>query len=178
MTIHVGGTRSRLISDNFYKMVVGSLEKRGWFDPDQQHAPIALVRGEISWDVTIAPNTLAISDVDITDADVEMGSNLKSDTWTSYVDFYAESDSLGTDVAGDVRDILRGKIRSVGRTAPILEVFDLTVNPDIELAPKIFYCDIENVLLDRAHNASRPYMEHWFSVRCDIVDTYGDEDDE
>lgn len=166
----------RLISDNFYELVRQALIARHWFDSGRQHQPLELVRGEVSWDDPIALNTLAVSDVDIADVEIEMGSNYTEDRWTMYVDFYAESDSLGTDVAGDVRDILRGKIPSIGRGRPIMAVYDLTQSP--APAEPIFYCDIENVVLDRAHNASRPQSYHWYSVRCDVVDEYGDELDD
>lgn len=173
---YAGGIRMRLISDSFYAMIRQALIDRHWFDAGRQHQPLELARGEVSWDNPIALNTLAVSDVDIADAEIEMGSNLTEDTWTMYVDFYAESDSLGIDVAGDVRDILRGKLPSIGRGQPMLAVYDWTLDP-VPLEP-IFYCDIQNVVLDRAHNASRPQQYHWFSIRCDLIDEYADEYDD
>lgn len=179
MPIYVGGTRTRLISDSFYQMIRQSLMALDWFNPARQHEPVELVRGEVSWDEPTAINTLAISDVDITDTEIELGSNLTEDRWSVYVDFYAENDSLGTHMAGDIRDILRGKMPSIGRDRPICSVYDYTqvLDPDVDVAPFLFNVDIENVMLDRAHNASRPWMQHWFSVRTDLVDEYGDEDD-
>ena len=175
MATFVGGLRMRLISDNFFEMVRQALEDRHWFDSGRQHEPLELVRGEVQWTDPINVNTLAISDVDINDADLEMGSNYTEDTWTMYVDFYAESDSLGLDVAGDIRDILRGKIPSIGRSRPVLQVYDLTQDP-VPPDP-IFYCDIEAVTMDRSHNASRVQSYHWFSISCRVVDEFGDEND-
>ena len=178
MSNYVGGIRTRLISDNFYEMVRKSLASLHWFDAGRNHSAIELARGEQDWSTPIPINTLAISEVDIVGDDAEMGSNLTEDRWTAYVDFYAEDDSLGTHMAGDVRDILRGKMGSIGRSAAILPVYDFTQVADIDNdpAPFLFNVEIENVVQDRAHNQSRPWMEHWFSIRCDLVDTYGDED--
>ena len=175
MTNYVGGIRARLVSDNFYEMVRGSLELLGWFDAGRQHAPIEMARGEQDWSSPIPINTLAISEVDIVGDEIELGSNLMEDRWTAYVDFFAADDSLGTHMAGDVRDILRGKMGSIGRDKPILSIYDRTLVPPPPL-PLLFTVDIENVIQDRAHNQSRPWQQHWFSVRCDLVDTYGDED--
>lgn len=177
MTTYVGGTRARLISDSFFYMVRQSLIDLGWFDANRQHEAIELVRGEVTWSEPIAINTLTISDVDIDGTDAEMGSNLTNDRWTVFTDFYAEDDSLGTHVAGDLRDILRGKMPSIGRSRPILEVRDYTVvaDPLNDPAPFLFNVEIEEVILDRAHNASRAWQQHWFSVRAELIDTYGDE---
>ncbi len=178
MATYVGGLRSRLISDSFYEMIRASLTALGWFDSGRQHSPIILVRGDVSWDNPTSINTLAVSNIDINADYMELGSNYMEERWSVYVDFYAESDSLGTHMAGDIRDILRGKMPSIGRSQPLFEVLDYTnvVNPGDSPA-FLFNVEIEQVTLDRAHNASRPWQRHFFSVSAELIDDYGDEND-
>lgn len=174
MSIDVGGRRTRFISDSFYEMVRSSMEALGWFDDGRQHSSIEMVRVDPNWDEPTKLNTLALLDSDIVDDDLEMGSNYTEDRWTVYADFYGEDDSIGKHVAGDLRDILRGKMPSIGRSRPIVPVYDFSVTPD---PPFLFNVEIENVVLDRSHNATKPWMKHWYSVRAELVDGYGDEDD-
>lgn len=179
MTIYVGGKRARLISDNFYELVRTGLDALNWFDAGRQHKPITMMHGQPEWDDPVAFNTVAIADINVTDAEAELGSNLTEDTWSMFVDFYAEDDSVGAHLIGDVRDMLRGKMPSIGRNTTFVTVYDFTQtsDPDTDSGPALFEVEIQNVQLDRAYNQSRPWMKHWFSVRCDLVDYYGDEND-
>lgn len=173
MSTYVGGTRMRLISDSVYFMIRDALTALGWFDNGRHHAPIQMLRGEVPWDEPVQVNTLVVGDVNVTGDDAEMGSNLTEDRWTVFVDFYAEDDSVGKHMAGDVRDILRGKMPSVGRGRPIVTVLDYASGT--MPAPELFDVEVEFVVLDRAHNAPKPWMRYWYSVRCDLIDLYGDE---
>lgn len=179
MTIVVGGKRARLISDNFYELVRSGLDALDWFDSGRQHHAITMMRGQPEWDDPVAFNTVAIADINVGDVSAEVGSNLTEDTWAMFVDFYAENDSVGAHLIGDVRDILRGKMPSIGRSTAFFTIYDFsqTSDPDTDTGPALFEVEIQNVHLDRAYNQARPWMKHWFSVRADLIDYYGDEYD-
>lgn len=169
-----GGLRARLIRDSFEAMVEAALRARGWFDAGRRHEPVTIMSAPADWNEPVTVNAIAISASDVNDESAEMGSNYTQDTWTYYVDIYAESESLGMDVAHDVRDILRGKLPSVGRGLQSFDVYDYTLATPVV----IFQCEIENVIVDRARGTLQPWERFWFPVRCEVVDCYGNEDDD
>lgn len=167
MSTIVGGLRLRLIRLSVYNMVNDALDQLGWFDGDRRHATVNVSDGPFD---EITYNAVALTYDPIDDEDVEMGSNLQENTWTGYADVYAESDALGLHLAGDIRDILRGKMPSIGCYRPQVVVYDYTM----ATPPELFICEIEGVVLDKARDSKHP---NWYSVRFDLVDAYGDEDD-
>lgn len=168
MTFIDGGLRARLIRDSLEALVRSGLEARGWFDAGRRHAPIVLIPEPNDWDEPIEPNSLAITGGDSADDPFELGSTATEDRWTFYIDFYAEDESVGTDVSGDVRDLLRGQLPSIGRTNSTLPVLDFR-----QATPsQVFSCDIDDVVLDRGRGFNQPWLRWWFTVRVDIVDEY------
>lgn len=166
-----GGLRSRMIKDSYRNLIVDNLTSLGWFDSGRRHIPITIADRPNKWDDPVAFNTLTVSLEDRVDVDAEMGSNLSIDTWTSYVDFYAESDDLGLQVMGDIRDIVRGKLPSIGRTQPCFDCFDYRLDP-----PEAFtVIQVQNILEDRARNFPKEWQAHWFVLRADLEDEYMDE---
>ncbi len=174
MTTVVGGLRGRLIVDSYRKMLRDSLDALGWFDSGRQHRPITFVSNEYKVDEEVPLNTIVVADSDVTDEPAEMGSVLADDTWTIYVDFYAEDDSLGRHLMGDFRDISRGKMPSIDRTGPVFNVLSLH-----EPTPTtLFVCQITDVTVDKANNFPHPWQQHWWVGRVTIEDTYATELDE
>lgn len=167
----VGGLRSRMIRDSLRSMIVTSLTDIGWFASGRRHLPINVIDRPNKWDDPIPLNSLVISLEDRVGEDAELGSNLTIDNWTAYVDFYAESEDLGMQVSGDVRDILRGKISNVNRTDPSFEAFDYREDPPERFAT----VKISNVIDDRARNFPHEWQTYWFVVRADLEDEYLDE---
>lgn len=168
---YVGGQRQRLIFDSFYRMLHDVLEARGWFDSVDGRAQVSMTFEPVALQEAIAFNTIAVSDEDLTDNEAELGSNFGEIRWTFYVDFFAENRVVGRDLIGDVRDILKGRMESLGRTGPMLPVYDWTqATPTV-----IFYCEIEDVVVDRAHDYPQPWLSNWYSCRCDLVDYYTSE---
>lgn len=165
MTVE-GGLRARLIRDSVEELVRSGLAARGWFDVDRRHAPLRIVSEPNDWDEPIEANSISISGGDSTDDPLEMGSNATEDQWTYYVDFYAEDESIGLDVSGEVRDILRGKLPSIGRTGSFLPVYDFR-----DATPAVaFVCQIENVMVDRGRGFNQPWLRFWYTVRFDLLD--------
>ena len=170
----VGGLRARLIHDSAFNTIRAGLDALGWFDEARRHAPIIMRATPAGNDEQIVFNTIAVSSSDVADDPAEMGSLLTEDRWVFYVDIYAEDDVVGRHLAHDIRDVLRGKATSAGRTGPVLPVYDYRLATPVEL----FRCDIEDVMVDRAVNFPRPWQRHWWVVRFDVIDEYGSEDDD
>lgn len=168
MTTIVGGLRARLIRDSAYAWIREGLEALGWDDAGRRHLPIVWREGDVDFDEKIEFNTISLSQTDVIDEDAELGSSLTNDTWTFYVDFFAENDSVGTHFIHDVRDILRGKMPAIGRGRPTFDVYDYSLATPVIIA----VCDVERVTVDRANNFPRPWQKHWYVCRFDVVDTY------
>lgn len=169
MATIVGGTRARYIRESVFRMIEDGLTQLGWFDAS--HDLIIPLKWEASprnQDVQIEFNTATLSDENTTGDEIELGSQLTENVWSMYIDFFADSDALGLHFIRDVQDILRGRFSITGRTSTTFPVFDYgQATP-----PIIFYCDIENVFVDRAHQFLKPWLEHWYSCSFDVVDIY------
>lgn len=168
MTVPVGGLRARLIRDSFYNYVKDGVVARGWTNTGRRHTPFQFIPQPGEWSEEVPLNSIAVSAEDVLDEEAEMGSQLTDDTWTYYVDIYAEGEAVGQDVAHDIRDMLRGKFPSIGMGVQAFPVWDYRMpTPDI-----LFSCEISSVVSDRARNFPQAWRRYWFSVRCDVLDSY------
>jgi hypothetical protein len=120
-----------------------------------------------NWKEPIEPNLIALDMTAVSVAEVEVGSWLTADTTIAYVDIYAESDALGTELSNDLRDVLRGRAGlNVNGTIPIYDYRQAT-------PPVIGHVAVTDVSALRATAAAQePWMRHWFRVRCELIDTY------
>jgi hypothetical protein len=169
MVDYVGGIRERLIADSVYQLIKTGLTDLGWFDSGRPHMPLHIRTTSVGNDEEIPLNTIVVNETTSIDNQAEMGSNLGEITTTFYVDFYAEKESIGKHVIHDVRDILKGRMPDIGRTASNLPVYDwFMATPSL-----IFTCDIEDVVVDQARDFPKPYQKYWWACRFDIVDCYG-----
>jgi hypothetical protein len=174
MTTYVGGFRARLVLDNLYNMLYSSLDELGWFDSAREHKPINFTPDPVDEEATEVPiNTLALSDEDLDSEDEEMGSNYASHSWTFYVDFYAENRSLGVHLINDVKAILEGRMPSISRTYPVLEIVDLSQTPAVSIGT----CEIEDVVVDKGRGFPNGWQKYWYTCRFTVVDFYGNEND-
>lgn len=171
---YVGGLRRRLVYDSVAAMIRNGLDDLGWFDPGRDHDEVKFVERPSGWEEKISFNSVAITAEDTTDDPAEMGSNLTDDTWNYSVDVYAEDEPVGIALSGDIFDIVRGKMPSIGRTGPILYVIDFSA----ATPSRIFTCDIVNPGIDRAHGFPKAWQQHWWAVNFQIIDTYNDETDD
>lgn len=167
-----GGLRARLVRDSLYSLIRDNLDALGWFDANRDHIPINMIPREISLDEEIPLNTVSISGDTANLRDWELGSNLQEQRWIYYVDIYAEDDSIGIHLGYDIRDILAGKMSSLGRTAPTLIVYDYTLATPVP----IFDCEIDSITIDRSRNPVKSFMKYWYSLQLAILDYYSDED--
>lgn len=173
MTTLVGGLRSRMVFDSCYKVINDSLTALGWFGPSRRHAPINFTAGEQNTLVEVPLNTLALSDENVSSTPWELGSELAEHTRWYYVDFFAEDDAVGKHLIGDVRDILEGRLPSIGRRGATMPVYDMRQ----ATPPVLFSCEVANCRIDRAHDYSHEWLRHWYSVQFVLLDYYGDETD-
>lgn len=168
---HVGGLRARLIRDSVYNAINNALADLGWFEASANRAPVTFRPAPCPLDEQVPPNTLALSDENNDAADLELGSALAEFTWSMFVDIYGEDDAVALHLAGDVADILAGRMPSVGRSRPVIDVYDYTLATPVV----IFTVEVIEVHKDRAHGYPQPWLRFWRSVPFKVVDSYTDE---
>lgn len=169
MTNPVGGQRLSLINYNMHKLIKDCLHDLGWLNTGRQHKPITVIDEPFDPSVEIQPNVVSISGEELLGIEVELGSDLEENRWSYYVDIYPENIPLGRFIAGDIRDILRGKMNSIGRNRPNLGI----VNPYSGATPSVmFYVEFEDVDIQRVRKWQNPYNKDWFTVSFVLVDYY------
>ena len=171
MSHPVGGIRERLVLDSIYHTLYDSLEALGWFDSGRKHTAISFTGDATPQDTEIDLNTITLSDEDMDETDLELGSTSVETRWTMYVDFFAENNSIGKAVAGDIRDILGGRMSTIGRDDASIQVLDYRLATPTAL----FRVHIEDILQDKAHDFPKPWQKHWYTVRFVVYDAYDDE---
>jgi hypothetical protein len=164
----VGGLRRRLIKDNFYWMVHSSLSELGWFNGGLSTSDVTLLSDQVDPRTEIKPNKVSISAEELSSDEIEMGSNLEQYNWDVYLDIFAEDESVGIHLTGDIYDILRGKIESIGRTGSSFDVYDLRIEDE----PYLFTCQLENIEESRVREWDAPFNKYWWVIAVTIVDTY------
>lgn len=174
---YIGGVRNRLVRDNFRRMIEESLSELGWFDSNRNHLPVTVKSGPFNTSEEILPNVVGISIEDIQSEELELGSILEESRHFAYVDIFAEDDPIGTQLAGDVFDIIRGKfssLRNSGIADGRLHVYDLSqASPSV-----IFYCGLEYPEINRNRNWDLKYNKFWWIIAVEIVDAYMDDEDD
>ncbi len=168
----VGGLRARLIRDSVFHAVDTALANLGWYQASPNRAQVSFRAFPYAADVQVPPNTLALSDETDNSVPMELGSELTEFTWPMFIDVYGEDDAIALHLAGDVADILAGRMASVGRGRPTIDVYDYTLATPVV----IFSVEVVDVRKDRAHGFHQPWLRFWRSVTFHIVDSYEDED--
>lgn len=174
MTVYTGGIRDRLIYDSIWHMVNDALRALGWYDTGRDHMPVTLVAEQLDWEHEIQPNTIAFAPERVLDQEWELGSDFKENRWRFYFDIFGENEALGNQLSGDIRDILRGKIPSIGRNMPVVNVYDYTQGQPTQ----IFYCTVERVTKDRSPTFTHRWQRYLYVVSVDICDFYNDPNDD
>lgn len=175
MTVN-GGLRVRLIKSAVQRYIEDNLDALGWFDAPvteggtRQHRQVTFYRKPAKWDEPVELNAVMVHSDDSRDTELELGSGFTEDTYAFYCDVYAEKDSVGEHIAGDVRDILRGLFPSIGCTRPVIRVYD----PDHATPLPVTLLQLESVDIQRARNAPHAWQRHWFAVAFTFTDYYDD----
>lgn len=173
-----GGLRSRLILDSTRVTIVAGLEDLGWFNPTvydnppgvRRHRNVHYLTKPVHWDQEVTVNAFAVTAEDISDDPIGLAGELE-DTLRCYVDVFAQDEQFGIHFAADVRDILAGKMPSIGRTGPFINIFDLRTSP-----PTAFTTvEVDDLRIDRAQQTVLPWQQYWYMIRFDLIDDYADE---
>ena len=175
-----GGLRTRLVADSMRIAVIAGLQALGWFDPTtydnppgaRRHRPLKYISTPGSWSDIVEPNSIAVSTDDVTDEPHGLGGEVE-DQIMFYVDVFAENDALGWELAVNIRDILTGKLPEIGRTGPVVDVYDLRMATPVAFSQ----VDVTGITVDRAESEAREWQNHWFMIRGFLEDDYGDEYD-
>ena len=149
-------------------MVHSSLSELGWVNGGLSTSDVTLLSDQVDPRTEIKPNKVSISAEELSSDEIEMGSNLEQYNWDVYLDIFAEDESVGVHLTGDIYDILRGKMESIGRTGPSFKVYDLRIEDE----PYLFTCQLENIEESRVREWDAPFNKYWWVIAVTIVDTY------
>jgi hypothetical protein len=173
-----GGMRARLIFNSIWTVLNNSLSALGWFNSTvydtppgtKQYHPITFLAQQQNWDEPIEINTAAFMPEQNNDEYWEVGSLLTESRTTYYCDFFGESEALSIQFAGDIADILRGKLAIIGRGyGPTIDILD---GSQTGAHYKIGYVWIENVTITRAPVYNARWMRYLRTVRFEALDYY------
>lgn len=171
MTVYVGGLRARLVRDSVFHCIDKLMTDLGWYAPADSHQPIRFLADPLPLDVEVPLNTMALSEDGDAPDEIELGSQLAEHNWSMFVDFYGENEALALHVVRDIADGLAGRMSSLGRFAPLIEVYDWTLATPV----CIFTVQLEQIKTERAHNFPHPWLRHWYSCSFTVIDTYENE---
>lgn len=170
---YVGGLRARLVRDSVWHAVDDALRALGWYEPAASHSQVQFLPEPVDDSAEIPLNSLALGDTVDQSSPAEMGSPLADFRWDMHVDVYAENDSMALHLVGDVQAILAGRLPSIGRSAPVIAVWDYTLATPVVA----FAVEVESIQTGRATGFSQPWLRFWRTCSFVIVDAYGTEED-
>lgn len=175
MTI-VGGLRQRLIYDSLFYEIERILDALGYLTAGPSGSsfiPVTLLNEPVDDRTEVPLNTCVLVGEDKRSDPWEMGSNYAEHVRTFYVDLYAQSLSVGEQIIFDLEAALEGRMSSIGRGSASFEIYDYTQ----ATPPVIAVGQIEDVSTDRGRSFSYPWEKYWWSIQFQVIDKYGDEDD-
>ena len=163
MATVVGGLRTRYVHNSLFNMLEDTLTSIGWFDGGRAHSSVSIRSTPLDADEEAQPNLIAIDLYDSDMEDAEMGNSvLTYDTYFYAIDVYAENHAVGMHLAGDIRDILKGKFSTHGRTGPTLPVFDYSLTTPAQIA----VLEIEDIQMAKSQSYSKPHEKYYWQVIC------------
>lgn len=155
-----GGLRDRMIHESIFRAVQGFLQVNNWLDPGRQHATITLVDEYPDDDAEVPLNTVAVSVGDSNQYLLELGSKAETHTTVVYVDFYADGESLGKHVIGDIYAFINEN--------PVIAVYDWSLaTPTTDFSVEVVEGSVEKSRPARAVNM---WQRHWHSMSFLIRD--------
>ena len=169
--MYSGGLRRRLIKDSLAKMIDFKLDALGWYATDSWFTPVTFIDEPLLPADKVPENSVSLAFENLYPSEAELGSLLDRIEWEFFVDIYAEDESAGIHLSGDVLDLLQGKFASLGRTDPSFEVLDFTQDP----SPKLFTCSLEELELSKVRESEYQHRKHFFTVGGYVVDYHAGE---
>ncbi len=159
MPTPTGGLRDRLIHESLFQALKTELTTLGWFDSGREHLPITLIDEYPDENEEVAFNTMTFSMGDGGGNDSEIGANSEDFEMVIFVDFFAEGDSIGRHVRGDVYEFFR-----TNRILPVYDYSSVGTPQEFEVEVQD---DIDMRKPDRAVNK---WQKHWYVVSFTVVD--------
>ena len=155
----------RHIRESLLNELEALLVTLGWSAVNtRKYRAVELLREPVSPTTQITPTKIALLMGDMDDDEAEIGSTATIDRHHCTIDIFGETEAIGVDLSSQIRDWLRGRLPSIGRTSPTLTVYDhSTVTPT-----ELFTCTIEGVARDRASGWSQPWLQFWWAVNFTI----------
>lgn len=153
-----GGLRDRMIFKSVMDAIVGELTSIGWFDSGRQHRSINVVDSFPEGEVKM--NTIAFSQQIGWGDPLELGSKAEDHVAAMFVDFFAESDSLGQHLIGDVYAFLR--------EMPILSVYDY--REDEPRTPAFSVEVQDDVEVRKPTSAANRWQKNWYVCAFGVED--------
>lgn len=149
-------------------MLDKALDDLGWYTSTLVDNPVELLSESVMNPEEIKPNKIAISAEEMMTREWELGSDLDEYSWDIYIDIFAEDEITGIHLSGDIYDILKGKMSSIGRTSSTLEVYDLRDDGQ----PHLFTCELRGIEQGRVREWSKEYSQFWWVVGMSVIDYY------
>jgi hypothetical protein len=173
MTNLIAGDRSRLVVDSMRHMIIGALQELGWLDSSRRHLPITVLAEPLNWDVPVEANLVAFAMQEETLREMEMGNPvLTRGEAARHVIVLAESESLGLHLAGDIRDILAGRMPQIGRVRSSFEVLDFGLPTPVPIG----YALVDDVrMVEPPDHNKRDWLQHWYMIEAKITNDYDDD---
>lgn len=162
----VGGTRDRAVHQSVYNFLKNHLTTLDWFDSGRAHQPINFIAGrpKQASEATVPVNTVALVDEEVAVSDFEMGTDGTQNKYKFTLEMYAESDSVGRALMGDVRKLLAGQYPGLS-LYPIIDLMDYSQTP----AVYVDYMDVCDIVW--SHPTSKDlYQRFWFQVSWTVTD--------
>lgn len=163
----LGGLRARLVRDSLAMMLEDELGGLGWFDAGRRHLPVRFIAEPLEQSESLQPNLITVSTHSVDHAPVEVGSDLGASRSTAVVEIYAQDESFGEHLWGDVRDVLRGRVGA--RLRPVFPILDLRLATPVSLG----YAQVVDVTAGREWAQAEPlWQRNWFRVEATVEDVY------
>jgi len=153
----MSGLRDRFVYESIWEHINAELTAKDWFALDDTHTPITVTYSFPDDEEPVEYNTLALT-TGMQDSEyVEMGSLDYEKNVIYYIDFYAESDSLGMHLIGDLEHFLK--------KTPAMDVYDYE-NAKAVIAS----AQVGGVFTRRPVRVTQPWQKHWYTLSFDIED--------
>lgn len=167
--LNVGGKFDRLVRWSLWSLLYESLDALGWFQltvsegGQRVHRPVTLHREPLPAGEPAVPNAVAFSlDAVWLGDPFELGSHVTAVRQPFAIDVYAENDSIGRELRGDILAVMAGRVPAIGRVSPIVPIVDGSLaTPEV-----VAYAEVEDGSLmgDQASGFSDAWRRHWFTV--------------
>ena len=165
--LNMGGDFDRCLRWSLWKLTVDALDGLGWLGTSVEeggarvHRPVTVRAGPggPGGPVRVDAGAFNGSTVEVGD-EFEVGSHVTGVRQPFAFDIYAESDTIGRMLRGDLLAVLAGRAPAVGRTENVLPVLDGSQAPP----PVLVYADIEDLFGGQASGFDDQWRRHWFSV--------------